>query len=452
VASTDVSASAPLPGGTGVPPGERPVGPPSRRLRRRWIWLLLGAILLGGGAWPACEGWAAWQERLARQALADDRVDEARSHVERALLVRRRRSSTLMLAARISRRRGEYSQAEQYLLRSGQLHGMSEPVQLEWLLLRCQRGEVDELAPNLLALVKQQHPETPAILETLARVYLRQTRYLEALRCLDRWLQLAPDSIRALDWRGWVCNQLDHREQAISDYQRLLELQPGRTDIRLRLAQILIDSARHAEAAAHLERLLGEMPDNPDVPAALAPCRVVQDRMEEAQALLDAVLKDHPEHFDALSQRGKLELTLGHPEQAEPWLRKALAVKPHDMEARYSLYRSLQGQSGRDQEADRELARWEDEGKKQSRLTRLLRTELAGDPNNVELAHEAGELFLDLDEEERGTFWLRRALDINPRHVRTRQALLAYYERTNQPDKAAEQRRQLQELNHETHE
>lgn len=421
-----------------------PAAPPRAR-RRRVLWLLVGTIVLASGA-LACEGWAAWQERRAAQALADSRLDEAQRHIHLALHVRRRRSSTLLLAARIQRLSGAYSEAERSLVRCGELHGMSAPLQLEWFLLRCQQGEVDALAPELLALVRQQHPDAPAILETLASVYMRQMRYLEALRCLDSWLEQAPDSVRALDWRGWVGNQLDHRGQAIHDYERLLELQPGRSDIRLRLAQILVESSRHPEAVPHLERLLHELPDNPDVPVSLAPCRVVQSRPEEARALLDAVLKEHSDHFEALLQRGKLELTLGHPAEADPWLHRAVQLKPHDREARYSLYRSLQGQPGRQQEAERELTQWEQEGKKQDRLTRLVRTELTAHPNDADLACETGELLLHLGEEQRGLFWLHRALAINGRHVPSRRALLAYYERTNNTVKADEQRQQLAAL------
>jgi tetratricopeptide (TPR) repeat protein len=413
-------------------------------MRRRWYGLLAGIVLLAGG-WGGCEGWAAWQERLAEQALADDRMDEARHHIELALRVRRRRVSTLLLAARIRRLRGGYSDAEQYLLRCGQLDGMSEPVQLEWLLLRCQQGEVDELAPQLFEQVKQLHPQSPAILETLASMYLRQMRYMEAILALNLWLELVPHSVRALDWRGWVNIQLEHREQATRDYEQLLELQPQRADIRLRLAQVLIETSRHPKAVPHLERLLREQPSNPDVPAALAPCLIQAGRLEEAQAMLDAVLKEHPDHFDALFQRGKLEITLGNPNAAETWLRKALGVKPHDKEAIYNLYRSLQGQPNKQQEAERELARWDHEGKVQDRLTALLRKELAAHPKDADLAREAGELLLEIGEEQRDLSWLYRALAINPHHAPSRRALLAYYERTHQPEKAEEQRRQLSE-------
>src|SRR5207249_612165 len=137
-----------------------------------------------------------------------------------------------------------------------------------------------------------------AILEALASVYLQQARYLEALRCLDRWVNLAPDSVCALDWRGWVSNQLDHRGQAIGDYERILQLQPDRSVVRLRLAEILVESSRHAEAVPHLERLREEQPTNSDVLVALASCWMVQGRTDDARALLDSVLAARPDHFD----------------------------------------------------------------------------------------------------------------------------------------------------------
>jgi tetratricopeptide (TPR) repeat protein len=431
MATSDVPASAALPN-------------PSRR-RRRWFWFLVCSVVLLGSGWAAAEGWASWQERLAAQALADDRMEEARHHIEQALLVHRSRVSTLLLAARIRRLRGGYSDAEQYLLRCGQIEGMSEPVQLEWMLLRCQQDGVDELGPKLLTLAKKDHPQAPAILETLASVYLRHMRYLEALVCLDLLVIITPDSVRGLDWHGWVNYQLDHREQAIRDYRHLLDLHPERADIRLRLAQGLVESPRPADAVPHLEQLLREQPDNPDVATTLARCRIDEGRTEEARALLDKVLQEHPDHFDALVQRGKLECAIEQPVTAELWLKRALAIRPHDKDALYILYRCLQALPDRQKDTERTFAQWDQESKRQERLTRLMRMELAAQPDNADLAREAGELFFELGQDERGLFWLHRALAINPRHVPSHRALLAYYERTNQLDKAAEQRQQLSE-------
>lgn len=434
MASTDAPAPA------AVPPAPRPVR------RRRWPWVILaGGVLLAGG-FVAVEGWAHWQERSARREMAEEHFDEAQRHIDLALRVRPRWASTNLLAARIARLRGAYSEAEQHLSRCGQRDGMSEPVRLEWLLLRCQRGDVDELAPDLLASVDRNHPESAAILETLAAVYMRQARYREALRCLDRWVELAPDSARALDWRGWVSNQLDHRGQAISDYEQALELQPGRSVVRLRLAEILVESSRHGEAVPHLERLRREQPTNPDVLVLLARCRVVQSRTDEARELLDSVLASHPDHFDALFQRGKLEMDDGNLAEAERWLRKALERSPRDPDARYALYLCLQAQANREGDAREELARWKRERESRDRLTRLLRTELDRSPGDPDLAEEAGELLLQQGEEQKGLLWLYRALALDPRHARSHRVLVAYYERTNNPAKAEEHRQALAAL------
>ncbi len=417
-----------------------------RRPRRRWVWLALAGGLAVAAVFVAREGWAAWEERAARRAADEERLDEAQRDIDSALRVRPNSASANLLAARIARRRGAYSQAEQYLTRCGEANGMSEPLQLEWLLLRCQRGDVDELSGRLWALVAAGHPESAAVLEALASVYMRTTRYSEALKCLNKLVELEPGSARALDWRGWVCNQLDVRPQAIADYQRALELQPGRSSVRLRLAELLVESSRQAEATPHLERLRQEQPNNPDVLVLLARCRLVQAQPDEARALLDQVLAEHPNHFDALLRRGEVEYSERHFAEAEKWQRKALEQKPLDPEARYALYLSLQGQEGKEKEAKEQFARWREDRQKRDRLVRLLRTELDRDPKNADLAREAGELLLWQGEDQRGLFWLHRALALNPRNAAALKALADYYERTKNPEKAAEYRQQLAAL------
>ncbi len=416
---------------------------PPKRFRRRWFWLAAAGILVIVGVVPAREVWALWHERAARLALAADRLPEARREIDLALHVRGTRSSTLLLASHIYRLQGRYPEAGQLLDRCDRHNGISEPLKIEWLLLRCQRGQIDGLAPNLMALVKAGHPESANILEALSAVYQQETRYGEALDCLNLWLERKPDSLRALNWRGWVSAQLDHRTQALTDYERLLELQPQRSDVRLRLAEILVDSTRHAEAVPHLERLRDELPDNPDVAVALARCYRVQMRKDEARELLDGVLREHPDHVSALMVRGQLELDAGRFRDAESWLRQALERSPQDTEARYILYQSLRGQPGRQHEAEQELARWKQDKFTQDRLTRLLRTELDQRPNDPDLARETGELLLARGERERGLYWLQRALAINPRHVATLKALVAWYERTNDTRRAEEYRQRL---------
>jgi Flp pilus assembly protein TadD len=158
------------------------------------------------------------------------------------------------------------------------------------------------------------------------------------------------------------------------------------------------------------------------------------------------VLAAYPDHFDALFQRGKLDMQAGNFGEAERWLRKALQRSPLDPEARYALYQCLRSQDNREKDAAEELARWEQDKRHRDRLTRLLRTELDSKPKDPNLAAETGELLLQQGEDQRGLFWLHRALALDPRHAPSHRALLAYYERTNNPAKAAEHRQQLAPL------
>ncbi len=106
----------------------------------------------------------------------------------------------------------------------------------------------------------------------------------------------------------------------------------------------------------------------------------------------------------------------------------------------------MQSQGNRTEEARRELERWEQGRKAQDRLMRLLRTELALRPNDANLAAETGELFFQLGVDDKALFWLHRALELDPRNVASHRALLAYYERTNNPARAEEHRKQLAAL------
>jgi tetratricopeptide (TPR) repeat protein len=415
------------------------VSAPPRR-RRWWVRLGAGAVALVLLAWLGCEGWALWHERAARRAVAEEDFDGALAHVDRALRVHGGRAETHLLAARIERYRGDFASAERHLVRCKEAGGVSEPLQLEWMLLRCERGEVDALAPALLEAVARDDPASVDILEALARVYLTQTRYHEGLAVLDKWLARVPDSPRALDWRGWVHNQFDHRIEAIDDYQRALELRPGRSSVRLRLAQVLIESSRHLEALPHLERLWAEGYPDPDVSVALAACRMVQGRLEDGRQLLEAVLAAHPDHFAALRQLGNLEREAGRYAESERYLRRALERRPLDPLARYSLHLTLLAQPERRAEAAQERERWDRDRQITLRATVLIRERLLARPNDPDLAAEAGELLLQLGEEYRGLFWLNRALSINPAHVPSHRALAAYYERTD-PARAEQHRR-----------
>jgi predicted Zn-dependent protease len=378
-------------------------------LRRRWKVSLAVALL--AAATGVCAGpplWARYHYRAAEQALNADRYEDARRHVLRCAAVCSGRPAVCLLAARIERRRGDYPEAQAWLQRCRELPGgVTEAMQLEWTLLRAERGEVDEVAPGLWACVKAGHPESPRILEALAATYMRQARYLSARNCLNRWLEREPNAVRALDWRSWVHDRLDVRNQAMEDCLRALELEPGRTAVRLRLIDMLLDGNRPLEALPHVEHLRQRLPHDPQVVVALARCRRTTGQGEEAHRLVDEVLAAAPDHSGALLERARLDLESNRPTQAETDLRRLLKVRRHDVEAMYLLAQALRHQ-GRKKEANVVLGRWKQGKADWERLFNLLRR-AAEESSDPERLSEIGRIFLRLGEERLSRLWLARA-------------------------------------------
>src|SRR5207248_2447127 len=119
-------------------------------------------------------------------------------------------------AARAARLTGDYSVAESHLQRCIKLeNGATERTQLEFLLMRAQTGEEDEVDAPLSALVSNKHPEAPLILETLARAYMHRLRYGPAYYHLTRWLEMAPEAAKAYHWRGWVLERVNSHKLAM---------------------------------------------------------------------------------------------------------------------------------------------------------------------------------------------------------------------------------------------
>jgi Tfp pilus assembly protein PilF len=424
--------------------------PRANRLRRLWaavrrrpwssaaVGLLLLALAVAGGA----VAWSDYQFRAARRALRGGDAADALAHARLGLRVRPGSAEGHLLAARAERQGGNYAEAERELQECVRVQkGATEATQLEWLLLRAQRGEADDVAAGLWYCVENDHPETTAILEALARAYMHQFRLGPALACLDRWLAREPDCVRALDWRGWVRERLEQREAARQDYRHALELEPGRSEVRLRLAAMLLDDTKPAEAAPHLERLRQELPGRTAVLTSLAHCRALLGDFAEARRLTDEVLAGHPDDAEALLERGRLDLEEGRAADAEAALRHALKVSPYRLPIRFALWQSLQRQPGREREAADAKERHDALKGDLERLTVLLGTEGLKSREDPGRAAEVGALLLRTGEERLGLDWLDVALRLDPGSVQAHETLAGYYEKKGDAEKAEEHRR-----------
>jgi Tfp pilus assembly protein PilF len=415
-------------------------------LRRHRAVAVLGFVLLTlvvtalGGY-----GYAHYQWVSAQEALRDKRADEARARLDRCLVLWPRDPEVHLLAARAARYANDFPAAEAHLNRCMELqHGASAATQIEFLLMRVQTGEEDDVAPLLFAYVEENHPESELILESIARAFMNHFRYGPAFDCLCLWIEKFPNAAQAYYWRGWVLERLNHPKGAMDDYQQALKLNPNFTSVRLRVAEMLLDDHQPLEAAPHLEQLLKQFPDRADVMARLGQCRYLQNQRSEARRLLQAAVVKLPEDPTLLLHLAKLDVEDGNAIEAETWLRQLLKVDPADTEGLATLVTALQLQ-GRRREAEEAQLEWKSQTDALKAANDLLKQEAVQPSKDPNKAAQVGLLLLRFKQERQGLYWLDQALQRDPEHQEAHKALAEYFERKGNAERAAFHRRHIKE-------
>jgi tetratricopeptide (TPR) repeat protein len=412
---------------------------PLLTLKRMLVLALIGGGLTAGGV----HLWAWYHFREAGRLVDRQRFALAYAHYAQSLQVWRRSASTHFLAGRTARRASLYPEAKRHLAECERLEGSpSVALALEHLLLRAQTGDINTVEETLWKYVEKNKPETPLVLEALARGYLRVLRTGAARRCLQMLLERQPDHVEALLMRAVIEEDNSEAREARADYRRILELDPERDDARLHLAESLLRNDLE-EARALFEHLLARQPDNVDVRLGLAQAQQAFGEPEKARALLEAVLAKDPDNSKALTKLGMLTANAGQTAEAERLLRKAVAADPTNHEAHFHLYKCLARQPGKEDEADAQVARYERVKADMARLGTIATDDMTRNPNDPKLHYELGMLYLRYGKSGVGVRWLTSALQLDPAHQPSHQALYEHFQRMGDREKAELHRAQL---------
>jgi tetratricopeptide (TPR) repeat protein len=420
---------------------------------RRPLQLLVAAGLVAVIGWTVYgAAWGLWADhhfRAAQRALDRDDLDQGRAHLKLCLEVRPRNPDVLFLLARTERRLGTFDDAEYHLVACERHGGDPEAVALERLLRRAQNGDLAGVETFLENSGLTDNADLVAIYEALSQGYLKTFRLPLAVNALNQWLALEPQRVRALLWRGKALDRLRSSAQALRDFRRAVELAPDNPEALRLLGEGLLQASAPREALAHYLRLREMEPGDPEVALGLARCRLALGELDPARNLLDVLLAEYPRNGEALALRGRLELDLARPAQAEPLLRRAVALVPYSREAVYNFVRCLnQLKAGGQVSAAREeeLKRWTD------RLDQIqviqkqlgsLTARMKDAPRDAGLRCEAGKVFLDMGNVHEGLRWLESALQEDPAHAGTHRLLRDHYRASGRPDLAAVHERAL---------
>jgi tetratricopeptide (TPR) repeat protein len=414
-----------------------------RRPKQVGLGVVLLAVLGGAGWLVGREAWARYHWRAAETAADRRDFQAALAHLACCRSAWPDRAEVRLHEARNSRRAGSLDDADAHLHAYRDLQGISPEGTLERLLLTAQRGPFADVEEPLRARYRPDTTDGLLIAEVVSACLMRANRLQEARQYLDDWLRRRPDDTEALVRRGWVLEHLFDFPGACRDYQHLLDLDPGREPVRLRLAEDLMQSERAAEALPHLEELRRRLPDDSAVRLCWIRCQVQIGRLDEARAALDALLASGSPSAQVLGERGAVALAEGAVEQAEGWLRQARALAPHDRAINYQLLLCLErlGKSEQAAEVRREVQQIDADQKRLSQLT----VEVMRRPHDAALRHEVAGIFLRNGLRAEYLRWLLTAVEADPRHRPSHEALVRYYEEEGQPGLAAPHRAALEQ-------
>lgn len=413
------------------------------RRRRGLLGLSILAVLLAA-AGPFL--WTAYHAFAAERALNRYHSGEARRHFHVCLSVWPWSGSAHLhlLAARAARRQGQFEEAAQ-LLRVCQdtLHDNSPQAVLEWAMLRAAMGDLDTTAEPLRQAARQDPQLAPLVLEALTEGYLAMSRITDALHSSDDWLALEPNNVQAWFLRGKIHRRTGAVQAIVADYQRVLELDPQRTEARWWLALALFDIGRFQEAYQQWEIFQQSHPHNVEVRIRRAMCLWQLGNEDEARRLVDGVLAEHPHQGLALLARGQMFMRAGRHAEAEPWLRQAAGILPHDYAAQNALWECLR-QLGKTEEAETQRERKELLWQRLTRRSDILTRLISQKPDDPALSCELGTLNFQLGDPQVGEAWLLNALRLDEHYLPALEALAEHYRESGDSELAEQYRRRAQ--------
>ncbi|MCI0377566.1 MAG: tetratricopeptide repeat protein [Gemmataceae bacterium] len=379
--------------------------------------------------------------RAAQSALSKNNLSKARAHLLLFLEDRPGHPEAHLLLARIARRDNDAPEALHQARLAEKTGAVAEAVELERLLLKTQQGDLFPHHSMLLAYVDKAHPESGNILEALTMGYLLAYRLVEARQCTDRWIKLEPERSDPWVMRGKTLELFQNYTEAGENYAKALEIEPDNAYIRLQRAKMHLLLSEPAQAVEHLEFLRNKESDNFEVLQTWSQAKIEAGEPEATRATLELLTRRNPTNADAWTLLGRVEMLALKPKEAEPYLRKAAALVPYEREIVYNLIGCLERQGKKD-----ETAKWQAQFDKINAARKKLQTlkqSIAARPNDPALRLQTGEILLDIGHETEGLRWMHSALQEDPRHRPTHEALSKYYAKAGKDELAQYHARML---------
>ncbi len=383
------------------------------------------------GVWAVPQFSKSWKISRSAKLLRDHRHEDAKELLQSLRSKFPRDPVVLLRLARVYRRLGEFENMTTILREASKCGAPSRAIELESTLANAQVGHLSEVGRRFTELLMNPGDDGPDICEAYVNGYFLLHNVDFAFRIIEAWKADYPQDPQPFFFAGVFFDQLGISSKSVPELKRALELAPHRNDIRIRLAKQLFDIQENEQAAIEARIVLKTETANPNAKVILAKCLNVNGKPEEAIRSLEQAISASPKSVEAFSTLGQLQLETHQYGPAVRSLERAVELKPFDSGLRYSLANALVATGQHEQAKPHFQA--VSAAKLQLATINQLKDAVAKTPDSADLRYEIGWRLLKFDDPVQGEMWLRGALEIEPNHEKSRNALIEHYQLTGKP-------------------
>lgn len=305
----------------------------------------------------------------------------------------------------------------------------------------------------------QKQPANSIVLYVLGYTYIRErseTSLMEAVKLLEMAIEKRPQFADAYAALGECFAARGNTKKAIEAYKRSVQLNPNLWEAHLELGNYHRDAKNYQSAIEHYTKSLGTRPKNPVIHFELGALYRKTGDLQSARQAFSLAIKHDKGYADAYYQLGQIYALQQKPKDALKQYRKGREFDPKNAKVRYQLALIfLDGDDGRNAILALRSAlavdpKYAEYVNLLNNVSTLDSVEIAAQilqkhPDNAELQHFVGMLYLKIDQTQIAQTYLERAKALDPNNADVRFTLAESYEQ-KAPDTAIEEYKQAAEL------
>lgn len=304
-----------------------------------------------------------------------------------------------------------------------------------------------------------KQPANSIVLYVLGYTYIREgseTSLMEAVKLLEMAIEKRPQFADAYAALGECFAAQGNTKAAIEAYKRSVQLNPNLWEAHLNLGNYHRDAKNYQSAIEHYTKSLGARPKHAETHFELGALYRKTGDLESARQAFSLAIKHDKGCADAYYQLGQIYALQQKPKDALKQYRKGREFDPKNDKVRYQLALIfLEGDDGRNAILALRSAlavdpKYADDVNLLNNVSTLDAVEIAAQilqkhPDNAELQHFVGMLYLKIGQTQIAQTHLELAKALDPNNADVRFTLAESYEQ-KAPDAAIEEYKQAAEL------